>query len=131
MQFQNDERDDAEAFDINLTPLIDVVFLLLIFFMVSTTFVESQGIEVNLPKAVASQSQADAENFTVSIRPDGALFLNEKPIKDAALKEQFRANPERLLVIRADEKSHHGDVVHIMDLARSVGLNRLAVATAA
>ena len=124
-----EDADESSAVDLNLTPLIDVVFLLLIFFMVSTTFVESRGISVTLPETKSTRKADETQNLVVSIKQDGSLYLGETKVSEGELRVHFEQKPEAALVIRADTKSEHGSVVKVMDLANQVGLKRIAVAT--
>lgn len=118
---------------IELTPMVDVVFLLLIFFMISTTFVETPGIEVNLPESSARQIEKEPEEFKVYVTREGDIFLGEKQVSFDQLKERLaEAGPqimEKSFLLLADREAQHGRVVQIMDAARTAGITRLAIAT--
>jgi len=118
---------------INITPLIDVVFLLLIFFMVSTTFVVSPGIKVNLPKTESKEVARDKKEINVAVSKAGKIYLDGTQITLAdlqrALAETAKADTDTLVVIQADEVVSHGTVVQVMDAAKSNGFNKLAIAT--
>ena len=117
---------------LNITPLIDVVLLLLIFFMISTTFVIQPGINVNLPETVTSEKRS-GEEIVVVITKDNTVYLNEKKIDKNYILEKFKTeqdkNPNVLLIIKADKEVAHGHVVEIMDLAKQAGILRQAIAT--
>lgn len=132
MKFSVSRRPDPT---IDVTPMIDVVFQLLLFFMVTTTFVSSPGIEVDLPKSSADVVLGDDDDVDIWMTADGALFVDEVAMTTdtllALFKRKAEANPSTLVVIKADEGVEHGRVVGVMDMARSKGLTRLAIATAA
>jgi biopolymer transport protein ExbD len=117
---------------LNLTSLIDVLFLLLIFFMVSTTFLSTPAIKLELPKA----SHADAvrqEPVVIFIDPQGAVYLNDKPVDvallGAALGARLEAQEDKAVVLKADSRVSHGEVVRIMDIVKGAGARRLVVST--
>lgn len=126
-----------ETPDINLTPLIDVVFLLLIFFMVSTTFRKESDIRIDLPEA-SQQEQTDAQKAYLEVVVDagGRYFVNGQPLADnrpqtlqKALTTAAGNNRKRTFIIRADANTPHQAVVTIMDVAGQMGFQRLAIAT--
>lgn len=117
---------------INITPLIDVVFLLLIFFVVTSTFLEQPGIDLSLPEA-SSAEIAEREDVVVQLAADGQIYLQDAPVAPEALFEQIE---ERLqtsgtdrVILEADERVPHGRVVEAMDAARRAGATALVVAT--
>mgnify|MGYP002633372338 CR=1 FL=1 len=119
---------------LELTPLIDVVFLLLIFFMVSTTFVnEPAGIQVELPRSENRDVIPEGTDVAVQLTADGRVFVDEQPVGDDELRARLTAvaleDPTTMVVLRADEALAHGRVVQIMDLARELGLRNFAIAT--
>ena len=132
MKFSQDALIEEETLDINLTPLIDIVFLLLIFFMVSTTFDTSAGISVSLPSAATSELQDRKEPLTIAISADNTLYLDEKPVTleevSAFFSEHARTGTNIKLIVRADKSADHGTVVAVMDRAKEAGINKLAVA---
>ena len=119
---------------VDVTPLIDIIFQLVLFFMVSTTFVTTQGIEVDLPRASAEAVLRDKGDLRVQVTTEGSVVIDDQAVTWAQLREQVqqaaRADPGTLVVIKADRDVDHGRVVAIMDLARSYGLP-LAIATEA
>ena len=130
MQFKRPRRDDAR---IEITPLVDMVFLLLIFFMLSTTFIVTPGIKVNLPQSSAEKVTQEKKEVRVFITEDNKVFV-EKLLVDVRELEQrllgvAQHDPQALVIIKADAKALHGKVVEVMDIAKQSGLNRLAIAT--
>jgi biopolymer transport protein ExbD len=118
---------------IYLAPLIDVIFALLTFFIMSTLFLtRSQGLPVALPKAVTAESQKVSQ-IVVTIDPRGQIVLNKKLIiidtLTAAVKEILSRNRQAVVIINADENVPHGQVITVMDRLRSIPGIRLAIAT--
>ena len=118
---------------VDVTPLIDIIFQLVLFFMVSTTFVSAPGIEVDLPRSSSDTVLRDTDDLNIWVSSDGAVYVDEEPVDyqglKAALTEAARTNPSTLIVIKADKDVGHGRVVAVMDAARSRGLTQLAIAT--
>ncbi|GAB4335405.1 MAG: biopolymer transporter ExbD [Candidatus Abyssubacteria bacterium] len=112
---------------INITSLIDVMFLLLIFFMVSTTFAEQPGIKLELPTARTSEP-SKVEPLTLAIDKMGAMFLNGTPITEKNLRvelENAGKKPDASLVLKADRSVPYGHVIRAMDIARQSGIRRI------
>lgn len=130
MRFAASRRPDPI---IDVTPMIDIVFQLVLFFMVTTNFVQSPGIQVDLPRSSAQTVLSDDKDLNVWMTADGAVYVDDQPTDLAGLKAVFRAraaaNPSTLVVIKADTGVTHGRVVAVMDQAKAHGLNRLAIAT--
>lgn len=133
MKFRKNKTEDL---DVNLTPLIDVVFLLLIFFMVSTTFQRESQISVQLPKAAKEPVDVPSEKIEVVINALGKYFVNDRELVKsdansliAALNSLTAGNRDMPLTIRADSKTPHQAVVTAMDAAAQLGLNRMSIAT--
>lgn len=118
---------------INITSLIDVLFLLLIFLLVSTTFIEEPGMKLTLPKAESAEV-GEKKEFTLYLTKDGDLFLNNAPVAIDSLENRLKASlPEmenESLTLKADIETTHGIVVKAMDKARLAGVKKLVVATA-
>jgi len=127
----------AEDPEINLTSLIDVVFLLLIFFMISTTFERQAALKIDLPESSAeARPQEDPDRLELVIDPDGQIYLNDTQLVDsapatirAALAEQAGELRNIPVVIRADAQTPHHYVVTVMDVAGQLGFTRLSIAT--
>jgi len=115
---------------INVTPLVDVVLVLLVILMVASTYIVAQTLKVHLPKAHITDGTADKPN-TVQLFKTGELRWNEKPVKEQDLeglmKAAVTADPDISLVISADQDSLHGQVVHVMDLAKLAGVSKFAI----
>lgn len=126
--------DDSEApFQINIVPMIDVIFSILAFFIVSTLYLtRSEGLPVNLPTATTAETQLSAP-INVTIDVDGNIALNRQPILLEQLANgvsQFiGTKSEVLVIINADENVRHGRVVSVMDSLRQVRGVKLAIAT--
>jgi len=131
MKFKRNRREEPAP---DITPMIDVVFLLLIFFMLSTTFIVQPGITISLPKSSAEEIKKQKEEIEVSISREGDFYLDGNKVDLEALKERFinaaEGSMESVVIINADEKASHGNVVAVMDIAKASGITKLAVATA-
>ena len=122
---------DGSDSDINLTPMLDVVFIMLIFFVVTTSFVKESGVEVNRPSAETAQQQERA-NILIAIRPNGEIWIDNRNVDVRAV----RANVERLLaefpegqvVIQGDREAQIGLLVRVMDQVRLAGITDVAIA---
>jgi biopolymer transport protein ExbD len=123
--------------DVNLTSLIDVVFLLLLFFMVSTTFEHTALMKVNLPEASATENRSQApDRLELVIDKEGRMFLNDARLVDseertirAAIEQAAGSNRKLPLVLRADRMTPHHHVVTAMDVAAQLGFSNLSIAT--
>lgn len=134
MQFRI--QDSVEEVSVNLTPLIDVVFLLLIFFMVSTTFDTTSELKIELPEASANTPVNNDDQITVLIDPKGFYYLNGKRLKnknsELLLLEIHRLagkNKEIPVVIQSDANSPVQSMITAMDVVGQIGLTRLSIAT--
>lgn len=120
---------------VDITPLIDIIFQLVLFFMVSTTFVTTPGIEVELPRSSSDVILREKAEVRVWVTAEGSVLVDEQPVDWAGLEGAFRRAMQEdtatLVVIKADKSVGHGRVVAVMDLARSMGLSNLAIATEA
>jgi len=118
---------------IDVTPMIDIVFQLVLFFMVSTTFIQSPGIQVDLPRSSAQTVLADDTDLNIWMTLEGAVYVDDVPVTTGELRQmlQARANvdPNTMVVLKADTGVHHGRVVLVMDMARAFGLTKIAIAT--
>ncbi len=133
MKFKRQQREELE---LNLTPLIDVVFLLLIFFMVSTTFQKESEISLQLPKASENTVEASTDNIEVVINAAGRFYVNDQELVksdaaslQAALYKLIDGNRNIPLTIRADAQTPHQAVVTAMDAAGQLGMLRMSIAT--
>jgi biopolymer transport protein ExbD/biopolymer transport protein TolR len=130
MGFLRKQREEPR---VDLTPMVDVVFLLLIFFMISTTFVESPGISIKLPEASSQTIDREPKEIKIYLSQDGDIYHGDKKIsiddyKGLLADHQSDAKQTTVLLL-ADQESRHGKVVILMDLARDAGFTKLAIAT--
>lgn len=117
---------------LNITPLIDVLFILIIFFTVSSTFLEQPGIELKLPDAESSQTYT-AQKVIVYVDKTDKTFLNDQEINIDQLAESVSAKlaeqEDKNVVIRADSEVDHGVIIHVMDLLRKKGIYKIIIST--
>lgn len=115
---------------INVTPMVDVMLVLLVIMMVSAVYIVSQSLKVELPKTANSDEPAQTP-LSVTITKQGAFLFNQKPIEEAALVNEFKLakskSKEPTLVVTADREAMHGDVVHVVDMAKSQGISKFAI----
>ena len=123
-------RTEVRKGQLDIAPLIDVVFQLLIFFMLTSNFVIQPGIKVHLPKAITSEVMS-GENFVVTLTGQDLLFLNEKPItiNELVAKLKEAASSDKSLLLKADTSASLGRVVEIWDLCRELGVSQINIAT--
>ncbi len=115
---------------INVTPLVDVCLVLLIILMVSSTYIVAQSLKVQLPKAHATDGQAEKPS-TVTLLKNGGLRWNDKDATEteiiAGLKAAVEADPDVSVVVSADKEVQHGRVVHVLDFAKLAGVTKFAI----
>jgi biopolymer transport protein ExbD len=130
MKFKRQVKFETGLAQFDMTPLIDVIFLLLIFFMLSSSFTFQSGIHVKLPKAVTSDV-INEENFTISITSENVVYFNGKVTALSDLKERLQASRRRDIpvMIRADRRSSMGRIVDVWDLCRELGIQKINIAT--
>ncbi len=130
MQFQVKPRRNKVL--INITSLIDVLFLLLIFFMISSTFLEQPGIKLELPEA-KSAVVTEQKDYVLFVDEEGHLYLNQDEVSlaglEARLKEALPNMREGALILKADQDVSHGLVVRVMDIAKESGIKKLIIGT--
>ena len=121
---------------VDITPLIDVLFLLLIFFMVSTTFEKQAKLKIALPEASTQAQLQDVQSVVIGIDAMGRYHINDRQLVNSqketlklALQKTVGDNKEASLVLRADARTPHQAVVNAMDVAAQLGLTRLSIAT--
>ncbi len=132
MNLRTQRKDDV---DLDITPLIDVVFLLLIFFMVSTTFERQSEINITLPEASEEYTEVKPDAVIISVDSQGNVFINEKALVNSQLitiRESIRDAVQDLddppIIISADAEATHQAVVKVMDAARQLGLLKITFA---
>ena len=131
MQFSTKKKKRAI---INITSLVDVLFLLLIFFIVSSTFMEQPGMKLDLPESEEKNGvNLNEQEYIVYISREGDIFLNEEQVELENLGERLRQvvpqMKDRGLILKGDEKIEYGLAVRIMDIARQNGVEKLIIAT--
>lgn len=129
--FHKHTRDQAGGAVLNITPLIDMVFILLIFFAVNSSFVKESGVEIERPSAKSAVAQEQA-NILIAITRDGQIWVDRQRVDPRSVRghvERLHAeNPEGSVVIMADEASKTGLVIEVLDQARLAGVPNVAVA---
>lgn len=127
-------RRIQESPKVDLTPMIDVVFLLLIFFMISTTFIERPGLSINLPASSSEQIKQSKKEVQVYLAENGDIYLQREKV---SLEELLRhllsfdqmTTKKMTFLLMADKAALHGKVVQLMDAAKKAGFGSLAIAT--
>lgn len=118
--------------EINITPLTDVMLVLLVIFMVTTPLLVMQSFKIKLPKAVSAGTEA-GKGITLSIAAGGAVYLNNKAVKMEGLfdsiKSELKTASDKTVIIKADKDIPHGMVVKVLDTAKRAGAEKLSIAT--
>jgi len=128
-----DEASNGEGIvaEINITPLTDVFLVLLIIFMVTTSVIQNQGKNIDLPGAQVSD--ATPQGVTVTVSPDGGILVNDEPTREsdlfAVLEAKLADTREKVVILRGDKKVLLGQAVNILDLAQQAGATGIALAT--
>jgi biopolymer transport protein ExbD len=127
----DDHLDDGVVAEINITPLTDVFLVLLVIFMVTTSVIQNQGKQIDLPGAEVSDSTP--QGVTVTVTPDGEILVNDQPTSEAnlfaSLESALKDSREKLVILRGDKKVLLGQAVNILDLAQQAGATGIALAT--
>ena len=130
------KRHQPEEPEINLIPFIDVLLVVLIFLMLTTTYSRLTELKVNLPSANAKAADARPRELVVVVTADGRYLVNQRPVDGrsvallaAGLAAQAGAQRDTVVVINADASASHQSVINVMDAARRVGLTQLTFAT--
>jgi biopolymer transport protein TolR len=127
------DQDDIEITGINVTPLVDVMLVLLIVFMVTSTYIVQQSIQVQLPKADTGENTPKTKNFAFVIDKAGMIFLDGKPMKLDEIVAKIQAeksaepNAQFQALVAADKETPHGFVVGLIDAVRRQGITDLAI----
>ena len=129
----DDIHFEEEENEINLTPMLDVVFIMLIFFIVTASFIKEAGIEVNRPSATTWDKMEDA-NILIAISPSDEIWIDKKVIEPRAVRptiERLHAeNPKGSIVIQADAESTNEALTVVMEAAKLAGVSNVAISTA-
>ena len=124
-----DENSEIVA-EINITPLTDIFLVLLIIFMITSSAMIESGGKVNLPKAVATQSES--RGTTVTLTPKKEIFVNQKKVNDesleAALQEALKSSADKTVILRGDKDVLLGETVRIMSIIKRAGASEIAIA---
>ncbi len=125
-----------EEVDVNITPMIDIVFLLLLFFMISTSFVRESSLKVDLPEATGEPTEQEQLTIDIVVFTDGTFSINDTVFDDLThakiadgLKKAAGKDADPHIIISADASAEYQHVVTIMDTSRQLGYNRLTLAT--
>jgi len=117
--------------DINITPFVDVVLVLLVIFMVTAPVMIKESLKVNLPKTLTSETSNKSSSIGVAITKEGQVLFNGRLMSDEGLKEELskisKESPDTNFLISADTEARHGDVVKMIDLLKKNNLNRFAL----
>ena len=117
---------------INITPLIDVLFLLLIFFLVSSTFLEQPSVTVELPSAQTAQPHR-IDQYMIVVGREGTIFLNDEPLDEAdllpRLREIYHVKKNVNIVLKADKLAPYGSIITVIDAVRQCGLKKIVALT--
>jgi len=123
---------EAEEGEIDITPMLDVVFIMLIFFIVTASFVKESGIEVNRPDASTSAAKPKA-SILIAITEQGEIWINKRKVEESQIRaniERLHAeNPQGTVVVQADEEARTKVLVLVMDAARQAGVYDVSLAT--
>ena len=129
MQFKEARKKSSP---INITSLIDVLFILLIFFMVTSHFIDQPGMKLELPETKTHEITR-VENFSVFVSKDGEIFLNNQPVTlddlGAELVRQVPEANQKALVLKADKLASHGLIIQVMDAAKQSGFKKIVIGT--
>jgi biopolymer transport protein ExbD len=122
------EEEEATA---DMTPMLDIVFIMLIFFIVTTSFVKEAGIDVNRPEA-SQATQKPSANIFIAIRENGEVWMDRRMVDvervGANLERLLAEQPTDMVVIQADEEARHGVVVEVMDQIKEAGIPTISIA---
>ncbi|MFC1545946.1 ExbD/TolR family protein [Pseudomonadota bacterium] len=118
---------------VDITPLVDVVFLMLIFFMVSTSFKVASTLKLELPPSQSKAQQTDQQEVVVTVDAGGQLFVQDELVKDGDLRRRIlnvsKGDPNMRVVLRADADARHRRVVYVLDTIRGLGMGKVGIAT--
>ena len=123
---------DDDGDEINLTPMLDVVFIMLIFFIVTASFIKEAGIDVNRPDAPVTESKPEDANILVIINANDEIWIDRRMIDPRAVRANIQRmhaeNPKGTVVIQANKKSTNKILVWVMDSSRSAGVYSISIA---
>ncbi|AQU82113.1 MAG: biopolymer transporter ExbD [Halomonas sp.] len=119
----------ADSNEVNLTPMLDVVFIMLIFFIVTTSFIKESGIEIERPESSSASPRPDAQ-VLVAVTPEGAVWVDGKPVDVHRIGQEVAGmlTEDGSVVIQADRESTTGLLIEVMDRLKQAGVDQVAVA---
>jgi biopolymer transport protein ExbD len=124
-------RAQVEEENVDLTPMLDVVFIMLIFFIVTASFVKESGLEINRPNAATAVKKARG-NILIAISPSGQIWIDKRQVDVRALRSNierlYAENPQGSVIIQADRDSKNGLLVSVMDAAKLAGVENISIA---
>ena len=130
MKFREQSKSNVQ---LDITPIVDTVFNLLIFFALSLNFIITPGIKVNLPESITEEIIRERDELIIVMNKDDTVYIKGNRIASEQLtmllSKAAQRSKETLVIIQADQDVAHGSVVHMMDRAKKAGLKRLAIAT--
>lgn len=120
---------------LDITPMVDIIFQLLIFFLLTATYVKNPHLDINLPQASLNKSADNKKDIEIGVKDNGDIRYDNKNITmeqlEGILRSEYADDAAAIIVIRADKSSTHGRVVDVMDLAKHIGFEKLAIAVRA
>jgi len=120
-------------YSVDITPLVDIVFLMLIFFMVSTSFKVASSLKLELPTSKSQEQVSDKQEVIISISSEGKFYVQDEPVSDPDLRKRIlnetKGDPNMRVVLRADARTQHRFVVRALDVLRGLGMGKVAIAT--
>jgi biopolymer transport protein ExbD len=119
----------ADSNEVNLTPMLDVVFIMLIFFIVTTSFIKESGVDIERPESSAASPRPDAQ-VLIAVTPEGAVWVDGKPVDVHRVGQQVAGmlSDDGAVVIQADRASTTGLLIEVMDRLKQAGVDQIAVA---
>ncbi|MCS2610091.1 ExbD/TolR family protein [Halomonas dongshanensis] len=129
MRRRHSSDSAADSNEVNLTPMLDVVFIMLIFFIVTTSFIKESGVEIDRPESSGASPRPDAQ-VLVAITPEGAVWVDGRPVDAHRVGDEVASmvSDDGSVVIQADRASTTGLLVEVMDRLREAGVDQVAVA---
>ncbi len=128
---RKNRNSDQEEATIDMTPMLDIVFIMLIFFIVTTSFVKEAGIDVNRPQATQA-TQKKSANIFVAVRENGEIWMDKRMVDvervAANIEKMLAEQPTDMVVVQADKAARHGLVVKVMDQIKAAGIEKISIA---
>jgi len=122
---------EDEETGIDMTPMLDIVFIMLIFFVVTASFVQETGIDINRPQASTAMTK-DATNIKIAIDENDVIWIDRRQVDERSVRPMLERmhleNPQGALIVQADRRSTNDRLVHVMDAARQAGIRSISIA---